>query len=55
MKSTIQIFDRATGEIFDMNEYYLRSRKQDEAYKRHMYYVRDNRHFSFADMENIRK
>lgn len=37
-----------------MSEYSLRSKKQDEAYKRIQYNQQDNRHFSFADMENIK-
>lgn len=48
-----QLVDTATGEVYDMGEYYLRSRASDDAYKQ--FIVQDNRHFSFADMENIRE
>lgn len=48
------LVDPTTGELYDMSEYSLRSKKQDEAYKRIQYYQQDNRHFSFADMENIK-
>ncbi|MCM2531939.1 hypothetical protein NDK43_05470 [Neobacillus pocheonensis] len=50
-----QFIDGETGELFDKNDYYLRSRKQDEAYKFIQYDQQDNRHFSFADIENIRE
>lgn len=47
-----------TGEIIctiDFEKQYIRARSSDEAYKRKQYYMQDNRHFSFADMENIRE
>jgi hypothetical protein len=51
---TKKLIDLTTGEILDFGDYYLRSKKQDEAYKRIQYYQQDNRHFTFADMENIK-
>ncbi len=48
------LVDTTTGELYDLSEYSLRSKKQDEAYKRIQYFQQDNRHFSFADMENIK-
>ncbi|WP_342042593.1 hypothetical protein [Bacillus sp. OTU2372] len=48
------LVDLTTGQEYDISEYSLRSKKQDEAYKRIQYYHQDNRHFSFADMENIK-
>jgi hypothetical protein len=56
MEESRKLVDTTTGEIYDMNEYSLRSRIQDEAYKRIQYdQHQDNRHFSFADMENIKE
>jgi hypothetical protein len=50
-----ELVDLITGEIYDMEKYYLRSKKQDEAYKKIQYNQQDNRHFTFADMVNIRE
>jgi DNA-binding MarR family transcriptional regulator len=50
-----QLVDTTTGEIYDMSEYYLRAKSSDEAFKRKQFYLQDNRHFSFADMENIKE
>ncbi|MED4228671.1 hypothetical protein [Neobacillus cucumis] len=51
---TRNLVDTITGEMYDMSEYSLRSKKQDEAYKSIQFKQQDNRHFSFADMENLK-
>jgi hypothetical protein len=50
----LAIIDLTTGEKYNMEDYTLRSKRQDEAFKHIQYYQQDNRHFSFADMENIK-
>ncbi|MDQ6598077.1 hypothetical protein [Bacillus salipaludis] len=50
----LALVNLSTGESFDMSEYSLRSKKQDEAYKRIQYYQYDKRLFSFADMDTIK-
>ncbi|PFH86463.1 hypothetical protein [Bacillus sp. AFS088145] len=47
-----QLVDTSTGEIYDMDEYYLRAKSSDETYKQ--FITQDNRHFSFADMDTIK-
>ncbi|MDQ1146598.1 hypothetical protein QE429_003425 [Bacillus sp. SORGH_AS 510] len=47
-----KLVDVSTGEYFDMGEYYLRARASDEAFKQII--NKDNRHFSFADMDTIK-
>lgn len=48
------LVDPNTGEAFDMDQYYLRVKSSDEAFKKKVDYSKDNRHFSFADMDNIK-
>jgi hypothetical protein len=49
----MELVDRSTGELIDMDKFYLRSRKSDEAFRRIKETQTDNRHFSFANMDNI--
>ncbi|WP_245640437.1 helix-turn-helix domain-containing protein [Neobacillus massiliamazoniensis] len=44
--------DTITGELYDMDQYYLRAKSSDEAFKQ--FITKDNRHFSFADMDTIK-
>lgn len=55
--SNIVQINAETGEVlrtFDSEKHYIRSKSSDEAYKHIQYDQQDNRHFSFADMENIK-
>jgi hypothetical protein len=52
------IIDQGTGEILkviDWDTHYIRAKTQDEAYKRKQFAMKDNRHFSFADMQHIKE
>jgi hypothetical protein len=51
---TLRIYNEHTGEILGP-DYYVRNRKQDEAYRKQLNHGKDTRHFSFTHMLNIRE